>query len=347
MSKTNTPTESLLQVQSNVVSINGTNVCLHRWQQQQQQQPTNTTTTTSSTPKALAIVYHGLLAHGLYPTVKYAAECLALSSSSSSSSNHNNNHNLVVVSVDLPGHGRADGLRGYLSSADQLLQDAVAICNYARKEFLPQGGRGGKVFLIGSSMGGTIALNVASKLQSTTTAAGSDDDNDDAGVVAGVVLLAPMLRLSVSSLEHTLLGGLATLFSTWQIIPSSSSSPEKQYRDETKRAECQNDEFSTVGGGAKKCIRVGSAYTCVSLAQQMTADFYASLHKIPLLIMVADEDVVVNNQGSLDLMEHAVNCPDKMIKHYPALHGLLCEPSPLVEEIEKDMVEWVQARIPQ
>jgi hypothetical protein len=28
----------------------------------------------------------------------------------------------------------------------------------------------------------------------------------------------------------------------------------------------------------------------------------------------------------------------------PALHGLLCEPKPLVEEIEQDMVDWIQAR---
>jgi len=59
--------------------------------------------------------------------------------------------------------------------------------------------------------------------------------------------------------------------------------------------------------------------------------------------MVGDEDVVVNNEGSFRLIEEAKS-DDKTLKRYPALHGLLCEPSPLVDTIESDLVEWVNAR---
>lgn len=172
-------------------------------------------------------------------------------------------------------------------------------------------------------MGGTIALAVSQKLP-----------------VAGVVLLAPMLKLSVSSIERTLLSGLATLTPTWQIIPSSSTSAEQQYRDPVKRKECEDDEYTKRNASSGR-IRVGSACTCVELAHQMQSTFDEI--RVPFLVLMADEDVVVKNQGSLDLMERAPS-EDKTMKRYPALHGLLCEPKPLVDEIEKEMVEWMQAR---
>jgi len=175
-------------------------------------------------------------------------------------------------------------------------------------------------------LGGTIALAVARRIVA------SKDLN-----VAGVALLAPMLKLSIDTPTRYLLRGLSTVIPTWEVIPSSSTDSAKQYRDPDKRARCDNDEFGNKTGR----IRVGSASTCVELANNIQEEFPNV--DFPILVMVGDEDVVVNNEGSVRLIEEAKS-DDKTLKRYPALHGLLCEPSPLVDTIESDLVEWVNAR---
>ena len=262
----------------------------------------------NASPKALCIVYHGFLAHGNYPTVRYAAECLA-------------EEGYAVVAADMLGHGKSEGMRGYLDSAEMVTQDGILITEHART--LVPGAT--KLVLVGSSMGGSIALSVAQNLK-------------DPSILAGVVLLAPMLKLNVSGIEHGLLTGLSYLIPSLALIPSSATSSEKQYRDPVKRKECDDDTLTV--SGAK--LRVASALACVDITLNLRKEFPNI--KCPFIVMIADEDVVVKNAGSEELMEVSPS-PDKTVKHYPALHGLLCEPSPLFEEIKKDMLDWIADRV--
>jgi len=57
--------------------------------------------------KSLIIIYHGVGAHGLYPTVRYAAEFLA-------------REGHIVMSCDMHGHGQSPGQPGYIGSPDQV-----------------------------------------------------------------------------------------------------------------------------------------------------------------------------------------------------------------------------------
>jgi acylglycerol lipase len=261
---------------------------------------------TSDNPRAIVVVYHGFLAHKTYPTVRYAAELLAA-------------NGYAVIAADLPGHGTSPGTRGYLPSADTLIQDGVAIAEFARNT---QNDASVPMYLVGSSMGGTIALSVAMQL---------------GDLVSGVVLLAPMLAINVGQASRCLLKVLSYIAPTLSVIPSSSTNAEKQYRDEAKRKECEEDELSIPGS----TIRIGSACTCVELATNIQQDF----EKIttPFLCMVATEDVVVDNAGAMELMNKSPS-KDKTLKEYAALHGLLCEPSPLVDEIHSDLLAWLNER---
>lgn len=286
---------------SQSVRIGDTDLCIHTWNVSKDDDA-------SQSPKSIAVIYHGFLAHGKYPTVRYAAERMA-------AAGH------AVISADFRGHGKSPGLKGYLPSVEVLIEDAVGIAEYARS-LQPQESKA-KIFLVGSSMGGAIALSVAERL-------GVDK-------VAGLVLLAPMLKLSVSDAARYLLWGLSGVVPTWEVIPSSSTSADAQYRDPIKRKECEDDELTI----KVKSIRVGSASTCVQLASSVQEQF--DKVSCPFILLVADEDVVVNNQGSLDLMEKAASS-DKTMKRYPALHGLLCEPSPLVDTIESEIIEWMESR---
>lgn len=292
-----------MTVHSEHVTIGDYQLCFHHWP----------TTTTEEPVHAVALIFHGFLAHGLYPTVRYAAEVLAHSSS------QKNQKSMRVISYDMQGHGRSEGLSGYLPSASEVLQEATAVANHVRVTYCTSNE---KFFLIGSSMGGAIALGVSSQIS-----------------VDGVILLAPMLLLSVSSLNQTLLQGLAALVPTLSCIPSSSTSAALQYRDPTKRHECEQDPLVVKG----TMIRVGSANTCVQLTRIVSEQTPPTT--APLLLLLADEDVIVQNQGAERLYERCVQQQDKTLKRYPALHGLLCEPRPLLDQIQHDLVEWIQARL--
>jgi acylglycerol lipase len=282
------------------------------------------------------IVFHGFLAHGRYPTVRYAAELLSTKLP-----------NATVVAADMPGHGTSSGLRGYLpGGAQYLINDFGAqVLATARKMYDPEKTR--KIFLVGSSMGGTIALKVA--------------QTQPRGTIDGVVLLAPMLKLSVSSLEEGALQCLAMVVPSWNLIPSSSTSSEKQYRDAAKRKECDTDTLAI--GGSK--IRVGSALTCVQLArtalsgpskdlQSMSSSMTTVAtpeddpwtQRFPVWIASADEDVVVDKTGSLDLHKLIQDAGgSSTLQVYPALHGLLCEPSPLFDTITSDLLTWFKEKL--
>lgn len=281
------------------VSIRGMECCAHHWN----------VDSSNKTPKALVIIFHGFLAHGNYPTVRYAAEFLS-------------QEGYAVVAVDMPGHGKSEGTRGYLESAEMVVADGSKIVEYARG--LYDDNTNTKVLLVGSSMGGAIALSVAQKL-------GTDQ-------IAGVVLLAPMLKLNVNSIEHTALQCLAYVMPTLPLIPSSATDDSKQYRDDAKRKECAEDTL-TVSGSK---LRVASALACVDITLNIREQF----PKIdcPFLLMIADEDVIVKNEGSEELFEKSPS-RDKTKKNYPALHGLLCEPAPLFDEIKNDMLTWMNSHI--
>eukprot|EP00980_Cylindrotheca_fusiformis_P003781 scaffold834_cov123-Cylindrotheca_fusiformis.AAC.28 len=285
-------------------SIRGMDCHVNSWNLDPEKQPA---------PKALMVIFHGFLAHGNYPTVRYAAEFLA-------------DEGYAVVAVDFPGHGKSPGTRGFIESAETLIADGAAMVEYAKGLYGKSSSP--KMFLIGSSMGGAIALSVAHKLSQNNT-----DTN-----VAGVLLLAPMLKLNVSSIEHYGLKALAFVLPTAQLIPSAATDSKKQYRDPNKRKECDDDEL-TVDGGR---LRTSSALACVETTLMIQSVFESIT--TPMLILIADEDLVIKNEGSEELFAKSPS-KDKTKKSYPALHGLLCEPSPLFDEIKKDMLDWIKERV--
>ena len=106
-----------------------------------------THTWTPSTPAAswrgVVVIFHGYGAHGAYPTVKFGAELLA-------------SHGFVCMSVDFLGHGGSPGLPGYIAAAEDLTSCGTEFFEHAQATH-PQM----RCFLMGTSMGGAIALNVS------------------------------------------------------------------------------------------------------------------------------------------------------------------------------------------
>jgi acylglycerol lipase len=309
---------------NSIISIRGTSCYVHCWDgklspsttkpepgQQQQQ------------PRALVVIFHGFLAHGRYPTVRYAAEFLS-------------DAGYTVISIDFPGHGRSDGLRGFVKSADDLIEDGIEMVSFAINQVKSRSSNCNtkkvRLVLLGSSMGGAIALSVAHRLSS------QERKDDFVETDPLVILLAPMLKLNVNAVEHIALQCLSYIFPTAQLIPSSATSAEKQYRDQRKRQECEDDEL-TVSGSK---LRIASALSCVDVTMKLREEF--SKISSPYLLLIADEDVVVKNEGAEEFHDASISS-DKTKKNYPALHGLLCEPSPLFDEIKKDILDWLDRRV--
>ena len=84
-----------------------------------------------------------------------------------------------------------------------------------------------------------------------------------------------------------------------------------------------------------------SALTCVEFTTQIQQSFPKVT--VPFLCMIAEEDVVVDNSKAKELMKQSPS-KDKTFKSYAALHGLLCEPAPLLGIIEDDFVQWLLER---
>lgn len=259
--------------------------------------------------RAVAVVYHGLGAHARFPTVRFAAELLCA-------------HGFVVFALDLPGHGCSPGTRGLIESADALVADGLAVARHAAAAHpsLP-------LFLVGSSLGGAIALAVSSALAS------------EGAPPEGVVLLAPMLAVAVPFWQRVLLRLLAFILPALPLIPSSASSSESQYRDRERREEVEADELSFKGK-----LLPAAASACVELALRTRA----ALAEVsaPWLCLVATQDAVVDNSGADELLALSQTAPQlRELRRYEALHGLLCEPMPLRGELERDILAWLNGRI--
>jgi alpha-beta hydrolase superfamily lysophospholipase len=301
---------------------------LHQWK------PLSTTSASSeedsndndsNNTTCVAIVYHGFGAHANYPTVRYAAELLTTELG------------MTVYSADMEGHGESAGERGLLPTLDNLLDDAVSVAKHVLSLHSQKDGKNDasttiinnekKIMLVGSSMGGALSLHTSMH-------------PDVAPHVAGLVLLAPLLSLNVSSVELMALQGLSYLIPDWAVIPSSSTSPEAQYRDDDRRAECINDKLSYSGK-----LKVQSALTCVELAERTKEATFLSSISSPFWLGIGTEDVVVKNDMAQVLFDTcATPAADKVMKSYAALHGLLCEKQPLRSQIEQELIAWVKHR---
>jgi acylglycerol lipase len=265
------------------------------------------TWTPSGQPRGLVVIFHGLGAHARFPTVRVAAEALV-------------SKQWIVAAIDFAGHGDSPGLRGYIESADALVADAVTATQQAAAENheLP-------LFLLGSSMGGAIALMVGQQVH-----------------VSGTVLLAPMLAPPAPTWQWLLLRVLSySPLARIALIPSSATDNKKQYADATILKQIEDDTLAYKGK-----LRVASAESVLDLARR--TEFILPTVSHPFIILSAERDLVLG-APSIDaakrLREEAATPREMRAQRtYDALHGLLCSPEPLRSKIVTDILDWMYSQ---
>ncbi|ANM61727.1 alpha/beta-Hydrolases superfamily protein [Arabidopsis thaliana] len=144
-------------------------------------------------PKALLFLCHGYAMESSI-TMNSAATRLA-------------NAGFAVYGMDYEGHGKSEGLNGYISNFDDLVDD---VSNHYSTICEREENKGKMRFLLGESMGGAVVLLLARK---------KPDFWD------GAVLVAPMCKLADEIKPHpvviSILIKLAKFIPTWKIVPGN------------------------------------------------------------------------------------------------------------------------------
>lgn len=226
--------------------------------------------------------------------------------------------------MDLEGHGRSEGLKGYISDIDAVTHDCCSFFSSIkhREEFshLP-------CFLYGESMGGAICLLLHFM---------APDAWD------GAILVAPMCKISDKMRPPwpvaEILTFLARWAPTWPIVPTKDL-VDKSIKDPIKRELGRSNPLRYAGKP-----RLGT------IAALLKTTAYLEQHlqdvNFPFLVIHGDADVVTDPSVSQALYDNAKSL-DKTIRIYKEMmHSLLQgEYDDNVSIILADISSWLDDHI--
>lgn len=247
--------------------------------------------------QAVLVIVHGHGGHsGVFTRiVEYLSDCPYL-----------------IYSFDLRGHGRSPGQRGYINSWAEYRSDLTAFLNLVKTQCpnLP-------LFLIGQSMGGTIALDYVLREQAK---------------LPGLILMSPALSLGISPwklLLGKILSGVLPRFALNTSLDFTTGS-----RDPQMTAACAQDPLRH---------RQGTARLATELLQTIDwVNTRAADLSTPLLILHGGADRITPIQSSKEFFAD-VTC-DKQMHEYPdSYHELQNDLD--YQEVLADMEHWIEQHL--
>ncbi|XP_042457302.1 caffeoylshikimate esterase-like isoform X1 [Zingiber officinale] len=260
-------------------------------------------------PKALAFICHG-----------YAMEC---SISMRGTGIQLAKAGYAVHGIDYQGHGKSEGLQGFVANFDELVDDCFDhfsnICE--RKE-----NRRKMKYLFGESMGGAVALHLHRKTPNFWD---------------GAVLVAPMCKIAEEMKPSPVVIKILTLLTrvipTWRVIPTEDIIDKAVKRPEW-REEIRKNPYCYKGK-----VRLKTGYELL----RASLDTEVNLHQVslPFLVVHGDADTVTEPKVSHCLYESA-SSEDKTLKIYPGMwHALTSgESQEHIDLVFSDIVSWLDRR---
>lgn len=246
-------------------------------------------------------------------------------------------HNAAVIGVDLPGHGRSDGLHLYIPEWFSFVGKVTEFVeDFARREVgrLSEGrAKPLRLFALGESLGGGVVTTMCLLKPQ---------------LLDGAILIYPMLDVGKETYPPPLVLWLfkhvfLKLLPTWPVTPNKDVTSLSN-RDPAIQAYFRSMLF----GAANTKPRLASAFT---MAFQAPPWMQAELPRMrtPFLCLHGADDRVTDPDISKRL--HAVaEAEDKTLKLYPdAHHGELLQgghkAQTLVREVYQDIGAWMQQRV--
>jgi acylglycerol lipase len=227
---------------------------------------------------ATVALVHGLAEHA----GRYAALAQAL-----------NANGIELIAIDLRGHGQAPGERAWVERFDQYLLDAEALVTEAARN-------DGPLFLMGHSMGGTIAA-----LHAIDKHAGHQRTQQR--TLSGLILSSPALAPG-RDVPRWMLAMSQRISRIWPRFPAMKIDAKLLSRDPAVVEANQNDPL--VHHGAIPA-RTGAE---LLLAMQRIEQGRAGL-RMPLLVWHGTDDKLTEPDGSRDFGAHAGSF-DKTLTFY-------------------------------
>ena len=249
-------------------------------------------------PKAVIFLIHGYAEHsGRY---RHVGEFLA-------------GRGYAVYTMDLRGHGQSDGFRADIDRYETYLDD---LYGYFQEVKAANAGR--RIFVLGHSMGGILALAFAARHQEELTGVITS------GAAVSMGDAVPGYMKAISRL-------LAAVAPRLPVMPLDA---ETISRDPAVRAAYDADPLNYRG---KVRARMGAQM--LALAQD--AQERLPQITIPVLSMHGSKDVLADPEG-LRVIERTIGSSDKTMRLYEGLyHEIFNEPEK--EQVLNDMAAWLDS----
>ena len=220
-----------------------------------------------------------------------------------------------VWAPDHRGHGRSGGRRGHVLNFVQYLSDLRLVAELADKD-RPEGM---KLFLLGHSMGGLIAIFFAQRYPE---------------LVDGVIASSPALGMAIEipRVKKTLGSFMSFIW------------PGLTMGNELDAGKISHDPDVVSAYETDPLVhdRVSARFFTEFIAAMETVNERTSSVKVPILLQVAGDDHLVNARSSLQFFENLA-MPDKTLHVYDGLyHEIYNELEDQRKQVFKDLENWLE-----
>jgi alpha-beta hydrolase superfamily lysophospholipase len=220
----------------------------------------------------------------------------------------------AVYALEHRGHGRSGGKRAVVDRLDRAVADVGTLIGIARSEH-----PGVKLFLLGHSMGGAIALQFAL-------------DREDE--IDGLVLSAPAADADAATRVELLAGRVLSVVAPGAgVFPVDSSTISRD--PEVVRA---YDEDPMVFHKKLPARTVAELAQAIQKFPERTPGL-----KLPLLVMLGTGDELIPPAAGRMVHERAGSADKRLIEYDGLYHEILNEPEQ--DKVMDDLVQWLDAHL--
>ncbi|MFC1848850.1 alpha/beta hydrolase [candidate division CSSED10-310 bacterium] len=225
---------------------------------------------------------------------------------------------LSIFALDHRGHGKSQGKKGHVNAFEEYLNDLQAFVLLAREGLAAEN----KLFLLGHSMGGLIALNFTLGYQD---------------LLDGVIVSSPGLGMKVQvPAVKSFLGKMMS--SIWPgLTLGNELDVTKISHDAEVISKYENDPLVH--------DRVSARWFTEFLSAMENANRLVEQIKIPILMQIAGDDHLVDAESSQKFFEK-LTAPDKTLHVYDNLyHEIYNETDAERKKVLADLEKWLEAQL--